>query len=87
MTHFESVDQFIQHLNPLRLSSDWYGGLFSVAGKQVILKSYGTWNQVLTVDSIRHGGAMGLNVSQWKLEIKDAIQGQKGQILICGIPS
>lgn len=66
---------FLKDVNKLRRSSPmWYQWKGTVGGKAVLLKACGTWNQVLQVDGVKHGGAMDLKVSEWKAEIAEALR-------------
>ena len=71
--YFETVRDFVAHINKIRRRGGWYGGTFTVAGKDLRIKSYGTWNQILSVDGIHSGGNMDLSVSAWKQEIVDSL--------------
>ncbi len=73
MGTFETVKDFISHLNVARRLGRWYGGTFTVEGSSVQIKAYGTWNQILTVDGVRCGGNHNQSVSAWKQEIAGAL--------------
>ena len=71
-----TVEEFIKYINNLRREhqGQWFFGCKTVEGKQVSFKSYGTWNQILNINGGRAGGLHGLNVTQWKAEIREAIK-------------
>ena len=39
----------------------------------ITIKFYNTYNQILEIDGVRHGGLHDLNVSKWLKEINDAL--------------
>jgi len=69
------LSEFLKEVDALRRASGekYFSWIGKVDGKQVRLKACGTWNQLLEVDGIVHGGVHCLNVTRWKNELKEAI--------------
>ena len=68
-------EDFIYLINTLRKKQkyQWHYLVKLVEKCWVTLKFYGTWNQVLEIDGVRHGGLHGLNVRDWLKEINQAL--------------
>ncbi len=69
------VADFVNQFNKFRLANKnkWivYFGFFN--GQDVRIKAFGTWNQLIKVNGINHGGTHGHNVKAWRLEITNAL--------------
>ncbi len=70
-----NTQEYIAHVNKLRLANKdkWAFCVLMVNGIEIRHKFHNTWNQVLEIKGVRHGGNMGLNISQWKKEIESAL--------------
>jgi hypothetical protein len=68
--------EFITHINNLRKSNKdrWYSFTGIVEGFPVAIKGYGTWLQVLRVNSVQHESTMYDNVTDFKNRIDYAIE-------------
>jgi hypothetical protein len=67
--------EFVAFLDKMRKESPerWLSWVGVVEGLNIRIKFYGTWNQILEIDGVRHGGIHDLKVGAWKKELCDAL--------------
>lgn len=63
-----SKELFIKEINKIRLANKnkWFVVTATVDGKNVQIKNYNTWPQIMRVDGITMPSPMEMNVSEWK---------------------
>lgn len=70
-----TTQEFVREVNNERLQNKnrwitWFG---KVNGKEVSLKAYNNWVQVILVDGVKKTGNMYSNVSEFKQFLKEAV--------------
>lgn len=70
-----NTQDFIKEINTLRLANKgkWYTWQGVVNGKEVILKGFNTWLQILRVNGLQCGNCAGKSVKDFKQDLFDAI--------------
>ena len=63
-----SSEEFVKLTNKARLANKghWYSATGLVNNKEIRLKAFGTWLQVLDVNAIRHGVSTNVSVAGFK---------------------
>lgn len=62
------TEKFIRIVNDLRRANknQWFTATFSVNGKDIQIKCFNTYAQILRVDGINHGGQLDLSVREFE---------------------
>lgn len=63
-----STEDFIKHINKIRLENKnkWYFYTGTVNNKQIQLKAYETWIQILRINGVNFSSCMDMSVKQFK---------------------
>ena len=70
------TDEFVKQINNLRLQNKnkWYTYQGTVNNKNVALKGYGTWLQILRVDGLTVPTVSDISVTEVKQVLKGAVE-------------
>ena len=70
-----NTQDFLKEINALRLTNEgkWYTWQGIVNGKEVNLKGYNTWLQVLRVNGLQCGNCADRSVKEFKSDLAQAI--------------
>ena len=70
-----NTQDFLKEINALRLTNEgkWYTWQGIVNGKEVNLKGYNTWLQVLRVNGLQCGNCADRSVKEFKSDLTQAI--------------
>ena len=67
--NFDNTNDFVKHINGLRLLTGWFSFIGIVCGKNVEIKGYKTWLQIFRVDGINHGNCSDRKVGEFKHDL------------------
>ena len=65
-----SKQDFINRVNKLRKSGEWYTYEGDIEGKDVRLMGYGTWLKIFKVDDVDYSNCMECKVSEFKKDLE-----------------
>lgn len=73
-----NTEEFVKTVDALRKEAMKLDGWFCfnglVNGKEVRLKSYKCWNQIIEINGMRDSGLYDLTVKAWKEELTKAVE-------------